>query len=69
MPVEYVRESVELASQFGLPKDEVAYVTDYLLDRRTRLRELFRDNKRSVFPKVWDGLLDPFMDNNVEYCI
>jgi hypothetical protein len=59
LPVTYIRDSVELASHFGLPESDVDYVTEYLLNRRSRLRELFRAHRSAEFTELNDGLFDP----------
>jgi hypothetical protein len=59
IPEKFIADSVELASEFGIPKEDVSFCVDYLLSRRTRLRDIFTKEWKSEFPKVNPDLLDP----------
>lgn len=69
IPERYIRESVDLAATVGLPKDRVTQVTDFLLDRRVRLRANFRSERRAVFSKIprliFDDLWEDFDDYRI----
>lgn len=69
IPVGYIRDTVELASEVGLPKCEIDFSVDYLVDRRGRLPFIFAQNKNRVFPNLDHGLFDPLAELPIEYCI
>lgn len=59
IPNSYIRDSVELATAVGLPQADVDFCTDYLIDHRSRLREIFVATRELAFPNLDEGLLDP----------
>jgi hypothetical protein len=59
IPVGYIRDSVELASRVGLPPNEVEFCTQYLVERRERMREFFFRQRKQVFPNLKEDLFDP----------
>lgn len=69
IPESYIRDSVELASAVGLPKSDVEFCTHYLIDRRSRLRNIFLANRDATFPNLDEGLLDPLAGLSADYNI
>ncbi len=69
IPDIYIRDSVEIAATVGLPKDDIDFCTRYLIDRRNQLREIFIRHRKSTFPNLDEGLLDPLIGIPVEYQI
>ena len=58
VPEFYIRAAVEEAAEIGLPADRIAPCLDFLLERRTRLVTLMKDN-RGAFPRINPALFDP----------
>jgi hypothetical protein len=69
IPEFFIRESVEQAVALGLPSCDVDYCANYLLERRDRLKDIFRAKRRDTLPKLDHGLFDPFDHDCPEYCI
>jgi hypothetical protein len=69
IPEHYIRDSVEMASTLGLPEEDIDFCTQYLIDRRNQLRELFIQHRKKTFPNLDEGLLDPLIGIPVEYQI
>jgi hypothetical protein len=68
IPEFYIRQLLEEAVDVGLPKEDVSFCGDFLLERRTKLPELFRKNRNS-FPRVSASLWDQQAEEVGDYCI
>ncbi len=59
VPEFFINEVVQSATTVGLPQEEVHFVSDYLLNRRSKLLDLIK-NHRNIFTQVpgqeWDKL-------------
>jgi hypothetical protein len=62
LPEYFIRDSLAQATNFGLPPDQIEYCLAFLMDRRERLKEIFKNNYKDAFPNLNDGLLNPFLD-------
>jgi hypothetical protein len=69
IPEGYIRESVAVATSVGLPGTEGDFAVNFLLDRRLRLREIFKYQRRNVFTDLQEGLFDPFSGEFSDYRI
>lgn len=74
IPEYFIRESMEQAGELGLTADQISFGTDFLLDRRDRLKVLFANEYRTAFPKL-NPQRDLFVKNpfdvstEINYCI
>jgi hypothetical protein len=59
IPEYFIRESMLQSASLGLPINDVDFCVEFLLDRRDRLKDLFRFNL-NCFPKLQRHLFEPF---------
>ena len=67
IPDHYIRDSVDVAESFGLPTGEVLFATNFLLDRRLRLKEIFRETRHVALTRLEEGMFDPFTEGFSDY--
>ncbi len=68
LPKFLIRQTIEEASKVGLPKAEVNFCADYLIERRRMLLGLFAKH-RYMFPNVSPAFWDQFDTEAEDYCI
>jgi hypothetical protein len=74
IPEYFIRETVLESEEFGISRESADELSDFLLDRRERLKVLFNQEYRAVF-QHWDRQIDLFTEpfafenGDFDYCI
>jgi hypothetical protein len=71
LPEFFIHDTVMEAHLHGLPYDDIDYCTKFLIDRRAKLKSLFRQFKDDAFPELEPNIVDPFVEPpepSIDYC-
>jgi hypothetical protein len=68
VPEFYIRDALDEAAELGVIADDCQFCCEFLLDRRSHLKDVFREYLR-LFPALMASLASPFEEALPDYMI